>query len=177
MKKLLMMLCLLSLLAACGSSAEQETPAVSGEIAVPKFDTLEAFEAALFAPPNNIPTVNYELAAMDTMDKYFVPNALPEGYVLHRIDAGRNYVCFEYIPADAEDPDVARYTDCIEFAFSRESYGSGTDGVWIDAEHGRCCWVQDGSRLWLSKPTDRDLNPEELLPYCSAELVTVERCD
>lgn len=174
MKKLLLIMCLLSLLTACGQQEPPE-PVYSGEIAVPRFNTLEEFEAALFAPPNNIPARNYELAAMDTMDKYFVPNALPEGYVLHRIDAGKKYVWFEYIPADVEDPDVARYTDCIEFTFSREPYGFGTDSAWIDEEHGRCCWVQDGSKLWLSKPTDRDLDPKELLPYCSAELVTVER--
>ena len=175
MKKLLLVLCLLSLLTACGSPVEQENSAVSGEIAVPRFDTLEEFEAALFARPNNISPTNYESADMDTIDKYFVPNALPEGYVLHRIDVGKKYVWFEYIPADVENPDVARYTDCIEFTFSREPYGSGTDGVWIDEEHGRCYWVQDGSKLWLSKPTDPDLPLEELISYCSAETVIVER--
>ena len=155
---------------------------------MPQFDTLEEFEAALFAPPKDIPTVNYELGAMDTIEKYFVPDALPEGYVLHRIDAGKNSVWFEYIPADAENPDVARYTDCIEFAFYRETYedparallnkhpyASVSDGVLMDEKHGRCYWVQDDSILCLSKPTDPELSLEELIPYCSAEVVIVER--
>ncbi len=203
---LLLALLVIPALSACKAASPADEAAIAHNeetvdacaVDLVAYYSLEEFESALtesqIAAQNNEQTYADEIAKLSELDAYYIPDGIPEGYVLGKILVGAVGVGFYYYPADrVESRDKRMGAEskqmCFEFIFGRwdleeplsgimAQLGQGEDdyiGGRFLLESGRNTyyWEQNGDLLSLRFPRDWELPMTGLDAYCSAETVLV----
>lgn len=125
-------------------------------------------------------------AKLNALDYYFLPQNIPEGYILCKIVAGISDIGFWYLPEEyssSTEQVEQGIADGKHFQFisSRGVYDFGSvmrqfdastedliEGKYLIDEGSRdaIIWEQDGEVLMLTIPAE--LNYTDVLPYCTA---------
>lgn len=162
------------------------------------FSSLEEFETALAeiqtASPSSLDAPSDDIGNMAGLDVYYVPNGIPDGYVLGKVLVGSVGVAFYYYPEDKADSRDGQMTaegkqECFEFRFYRWELDDPLSGIMrqleqteddyieerflLDSSRNTYYWAQNGDALAFRFPKDWELPTSGLSTFCSAETVFV----
>ncbi len=154
-----------------------------------RFDSIEEFE-------NYLTTVKPgdDKGDLASLEKYYFPMMIPDGYKLYKILSGGTDIGFHYLPekyltdetsiriGESEGKDIIfvspRYENTIEDIYEQfdadNSERNNDYYVYTIANSAHIFWEQDDVVLDLSIPIEILETTKDISKFCEAELVTVK---
>jgi len=187
---LLAILCL----TACGVPLQtsekvvSEEPVAVGELAMPVFASVEELRQVLESDVWPDDGRAYDVAEMEAITAFYVPQRLPEGYALGFIEVGPSQISFYCFPAEAAGDHMARQSAMtagemfcfVTYRWELDDPLGGIkqqrtlreeNGLWLDPGESACYWVLNGTALCVDFPAGWEMSYENTAPYTEVEMV------